>query len=753
MTQKYFIYILFFFSSILIGYSQRINDFKPLEARGKIPNDFIQLSSEKYLIDKQNIDANESYSRRMLRKKFLLLSNFYIEYILNSGYIIFNDSISNYVNGVADHLLKNQPELRKELRFYTIKSPEVNAFATDKGIIFVSVGLLSQIQTESQLAWVLSHEIIHYKNKHNIESYIENEEILKGEGEYSKSSKSMKLSAMFKYSHENESEADTKGLEEIYSKTDYSVEDVRNIFDVLLYSYLPIEEIDFDKTFFETELFKFPDSYSPKEVKQITAIEGYDDSESTHPNIKKRRESINNILNKIQKQNGKSFSAYSKETFLQIRQISRYELCNIYLTNHKFEDAIYTAYAIMKKDSFSNEYLESVIAKGLYGLSKFKNNGYYSKAHVNIKKVEGSKYNLVYLFNEISKKELNILAITYLWNHKENYPDNIDLGPMSDDMLKELVFVNKLLPDSFYLRNEILSKSDEIPDTLSEEQISKLDKYEKIKYKRKKQISSSTGSSNYNYALSDLIKKQDFAQKFENYKNEYLKQKNDESSIIITSYSNEPNTKSDRRYGKKLGVDKIVFVNPLVFISNRDNGKNELDFLASEKQETIILEKIKNLSTKVGLTSVLIDNKLFSENDITLFNDASILTNWLYEYSTINDSTYYNPLSYKIKEIAIKYNTDYFAWLSYDSYPTKNYADFGRFVKYAITAFGFPIGVSELTKSNYYNSFNIVIYDVSKNKLILNKTTTSHERLNNNDLVNSVLYDFLFEIKSKPRKK
>ncbi|PIP55108.1 MAG: hypothetical protein COX07_01700, partial [Bacteroidetes bacterium CG23_combo_of_CG06-09_8_20_14_all_32_9] len=167
---KLIVITMLFFFQLYFGLCQRLDNFKPLQSQGKIPNDFIQLSSEKYFNEEQKIDKSESSLRVMLRKKYLLQSNFYIEYLLNSGFILFNDTLSNYINGVADNLLKNQPELRKQLRFYTIKSPEVNAFATNKGIIFITVGLLSQIQSEAQLAWILSHEIIHYKYKHNIES-------------------------------------------------------------------------------------------------------------------------------------------------------------------------------------------------------------------------------------------------------------------------------------------------------------------------------------------------------------------------------------------------------------------------------------------------------------------------------------------------------------------------------------------------------------------------------------------------------
>ena len=86
--------------------------------------------------------------------------------ILSNGVVFYGNKINKYVEKVADELLKDNLTLRKELSFYIVKTSEINAFATDRGEIFITIGLLAQIENEAQLAFVLSHEIIHYKNKH-----------------------------------------------------------------------------------------------------------------------------------------------------------------------------------------------------------------------------------------------------------------------------------------------------------------------------------------------------------------------------------------------------------------------------------------------------------------------------------------------------------------------------------------------------------------------------------------------------------
>jgi len=72
-----------------------------------------------------------------------------------SGRVLFGDPVSEYVNTVADKLLENEPELRSKLRFYCLKSNVTNAFATNQGMIFVTLGLIAQLENEAQLAQVL----------------------------------------------------------------------------------------------------------------------------------------------------------------------------------------------------------------------------------------------------------------------------------------------------------------------------------------------------------------------------------------------------------------------------------------------------------------------------------------------------------------------------------------------------------------------------------------------------------------------
>jgi predicted Zn-dependent protease len=125
-----------------------------------------------------------------------------------SGKVIFNDPVTIYINKVADYILADEPELRKKLRFYTLKTNTPNAFSTDQGVVLVTTGLIAQLENEAQLGFILCHEIIHYIEKHVRNGYVENKNITKGRGEYSGLSYRSRISQLSKYSKDLEFEAD-----------------------------------------------------------------------------------------------------------------------------------------------------------------------------------------------------------------------------------------------------------------------------------------------------------------------------------------------------------------------------------------------------------------------------------------------------------------------------------------------------------------------------------------------------------------
>lgn len=77
--------------------------------------------------------------------------------------------IANYVTQIGQKVAKHTERKDVQYRFYVIDSPIVNAFALPGGYIYISRGLLTLANDESQMAAVLGHEIGHVTGRHAAE--------------------------------------------------------------------------------------------------------------------------------------------------------------------------------------------------------------------------------------------------------------------------------------------------------------------------------------------------------------------------------------------------------------------------------------------------------------------------------------------------------------------------------------------------------------------------------------------------------
>ena len=158
---------LFLFSIILPICSQSDTAYKNLKNEGVLPKDFLTLSSAKYNKDIKQVDKKRlKRKEKKTQKDFYLNSNFLVDDLLRSGQVLFETEYSSYLKSITEVVLKNKPEVVKNLKIYLLKSHAVNAFATQDGSIFVTIGLLTKVENEAQLAYILSHEVIHVTHKH-----------------------------------------------------------------------------------------------------------------------------------------------------------------------------------------------------------------------------------------------------------------------------------------------------------------------------------------------------------------------------------------------------------------------------------------------------------------------------------------------------------------------------------------------------------------------------------------------------------
>ncbi|MDF3028746.1 MAG: peptidase Ste24p [Fluviicola sp.] len=485
--------------------------YKTLASTGSIPEDFSMSTYEK--VDR-DVKIDRPELAVSLRKRFYTGIHSAIDGILQSEVCVFGDPLSLYVKDIAKNLLKDDRETYKELRFYTLKSNETNAFSTDQGIIFVTTGLISQVSSEAQLAYVLAHEIAHYKRKHVLERF-KQKTVLKNANYYELST----------YSKERELEADSDAIE-LYKNAGYEEALIEPTFDVLMYSYLPFDEVRIPETFFNSKAFYVPAFKFPKETFAITAEEDYNDSKSSHPNISKRKKQVLEVLEKGSGWKGTA-NILGAERFNEMRTIARFESVRNSILALDLTNALYSIF-ILEKEFPNSQYLTSMKAKTWLALAQTKSASVSKPFESKIHK-EGEIASLHAMLKKMDKLELSSIALRQIYDIREVNSSDPEIQAIYDRMVETAANTKQFSLESFskydyhqaVQRNKTYNDSiAKIPaDSLTKIETSKTEsKYDKIKKKRSAdgnidaQVFDSTAY--YLYGMTDIMSDSSFVRSF-----------------------------------------------------------------------------------------------------------------------------------------------------------------------------------------------------------------------------------------------
>ena len=575
-------------------WSQDFNNYQLLKAEGPIPEDFLSSSTEKFQASVASIERNTNSRERNIKKRFYLESNFGIDDLLLSGRVLFNDPVSKYLNKVADEILSDDPELRKQLRFYVLKSPVPNAFTTEQGIVFVNLGLLPRLDNEAQLAFILCHEIAHFIEHHVIEGYVASAQIDLSKGEYRKTSDYEKLMLKNLYSQDHEMAADIKGFA-LFAKTKYAAESIPAVFEVLKNAEYPHispqdpgtlfhtqtldlgsfdeyhkERLELEAAASDDELDDTDDEEEPTRRK-ARRYRAYDNSEdekkekvsTTHPSPEKRRDAIIQELIKLQPTGEASFLV-SEADFQRITQIANFELCDIFLQTTAYQDALHHILALREQYPRS-DYLDFALVRALYGKAKYRLEGERHDEYMSYTDQEGILLHFHKYAKRINTKKLAALALSHSWEYLEAHTSHLHAEKIVEDLIVDL-----------------------------------LDKYPGLEDKRSKK------DTNLKLFFIELKKQENFTQILEKCIKEYERIEEFEEFQSTAKGRREIHKweAKNQRKGYSLGVDTVVVFAPLYYrVDATKNKKPPVQYLASEEQQAIfhqyILENAENLNLKM----------------------------------------------------------------------------------------------------------------------------------------------------------
>lgn len=710
--------------SVRIGYSQPIDDYTLIQSKGKIPEDFLVKSSDTYRQSSQEIGSEQHEKKfdKKARNQFLLKSSFDIRELLYSGKIVFNDTLSTYISKVADKLLEKDPALRAKLRFYVVQSPVVNAFTTNSGQIFINMGLLAYLRNESQLAFILAHEIMHYKKQHVLKSYVETQKILYKRGEYRWNAREDDKLTRNRYSRELESEADLSGYDEILKNTDYTTKDLPYLFEVLKYADLPYKHEPIDPALLK--IGKLPDSVRMNT--DISIKERTDsDTTSTHPAPDRRSNALRKKY-EILSLDGKQEYLVSKEMFEYCRNTARMHLPFMYLSRNNFEKTIYYA-ALIQQEYPDSKYLKDMIGRGLYGYAIFRS----KKGYSSYDSYDGGIKRFSEWLNKLNDVELHLIVFNYFKELKEQYPSDPYYDTFVANTAKDMV------------KNESYTYAKIYKDYLAAQS---LKPYERVPSET---FSGSSAPLTYFFKLVDSMMLKGT-----------MKTLLEDASATIDKEEKENKSKNRKdgkkkrmlnKYGACLGIDSIVVVNPDYEKIDQRKKKSQR-YVASEAAQLDLNKKIEQNAGLNGIHLDVIDDHILTANDVGKYNDLAMLTNWFDEkiYQYANDLELGNLNPELVQQLKAKYGTKYFAWTGFHALREKKRNAAAILVFSAVYFPALPFAIYYLAKPMYNTYHYFVLFDIEKGQPVFIKSQYIKKR-DRKDLLNSSLYDTFYQIKTKKK--
>lgn len=259
--------------------------------------------------------------------------------------IYFNTNYENYLERITKEIIGSNPTLASEnLRIYFIYNHIPNACNTGEGSIFINLGLLEILENESELAYIIGHEIGHQSQRHvrrSVDELFDNfyseeyqhkvEEMKKmGLGRYNRFKELVKNLELdnSRHSRSYETESDSLAYEYIRN-TRYNVKIASEA--LLKLKQADTELIDMNQVL--TNTFHFDDfPFNPLWIKKKASIgDKYKqelskqtrDSLSTHPNTVARYEFIQNLIQSSPQEEREKFEI-SRDTFALMKKEFNY---------------------------------------------------------------------------------------------------------------------------------------------------------------------------------------------------------------------------------------------------------------------------------------------------------------------------------------------------------------------------------------------------------------------------------------------
>lgn len=388
-------------------------DYTPYSPKGELPLEYLDLAKGEHTVNFQNTRRLSAIQRDKFKKATILA----LQETFADGKIYVNDPMTTYVRKIGNRLLKDLP-FSEDIKFYVSKDVTVNATAWQDGSIIVNIGLLSRLQNEDQLAFVLAHEISHFVYQHPYLQFAEY--VLNDVKEKDSSLLAESFNEKFKYVLQHEVLADSMAIE-LMRNSGFDVSEASNTLDVLKQK----KESDFPNLamFFSTEDFnlEITDLCQPKEFyvyKQspIYSSDKHFSQKSLDTRSQKVDAQVENLVTNTKKSGDMSFE--------YISTVAHFEMVEQASKGNNYLRSTYEALILNRKFP-DNKYLHIKIAENLHYINKYNNLHILENLFIDNQQIEQDDYaSLCCFINKLKGESLSQMAYAFINKQYSRYSDN-----------------------------------------------------------------------------------------------------------------------------------------------------------------------------------------------------------------------------------------------------------------------------------------------------------------------------------------
>ena len=381
--------------------------------------------------------------QRHIFKKFFAHRYEYLSNSLENGHFLFSEDLSTYLQNILEEICRANPELPCErFRLFVGRYGSPNASSLGDGFFVFNLGLLTKLENESQIAFILCHEIAHSELKHadhTLKNHSETIGSKKTQRDLRRSARmgmddkvSMLREIVYetrRLSREHESEADAFGLS-LMCNTRFDASQALRTMEILDSIDLFIFNDVFDlKTIFHSNDYAFKDrwlatqttmDFSPAAIEESTKFQR--DSMRTHPYCTERRNLLAKALANCN--HGNQSHLQEKKLLDDLLRSMDFELAEGYHSFQQIDECLFHTLTLLQSYPDS-PYLHGKVGHCLYAAHRaMLEHTFHTAVSQPAPHQAPGFHQLVTFLHNLRTKEIQKIAYHYLKDREEKYADN-----------------------------------------------------------------------------------------------------------------------------------------------------------------------------------------------------------------------------------------------------------------------------------------------------------------------------------------